>query len=289
VLKIGEFARMTQVSIKTLRHYDALGLLRPAHTDPESSYRFYTMDQIVDMLRLLALKDCGFGLEEIGRLARQHDAPEIERLLRERIAAQEDFVATEQARLQRMTARLQQVIATNEDAVFDVALKRTEPITLVGKRGCVATTDEIGPFAVTVVGQLAQAAIAFARPVIHLYFDDDANENAHEHETGDQIDLFVGAPVAAIPRELGGFDCWRLPGGDLVACIIYRGDYVSIGKAYQALDRWIATSGYRQSGPCRELYHRSPAHTDDPAAYLTEIQFPIVAESVSTTPKRGVE
>jgi len=88
VLKIGEFARITQVSIKTLRHYDALGLLRPAHIDPESGYRFYTMDQIVDMVQLLALKDCGFGLEEIGRLVWQNNAPAIERLLRERIAAQ---------------------------------------------------------------------------------------------------------------------------------------------------------------------------------------------------------
>ncbi|HKW22678.1 MAG TPA: MerR family transcriptional regulator [Ktedonobacterales bacterium] len=280
MLKIGEFARITQVSIKTLRHYDALGLLRPAHIDPESGYRFYTMDQIVDVVRLLALKDCGFGLEEIGYLFRQHDAAAIEKLLRERIAAQADLVATEQARLQRMAARLQQFITTNTAEVFDVALKRTEPITLVGKRGSLATTDEIGPFAVAVVAQLAVAAIAFARPLIHLYFNDDNGND--ELETGDHIDLFVGAPVAAIPPVLGEFDCQRLPGGDLVACIVYRGDYVGIGKAFQALDRWIATSGYRQSGPCREIYHRSPAHTDDPAEYLTEIQSPIVAASIST-------
>lgn len=285
MLKIGEFARITQVSIKTLRHYDTLGLLRPAHTDPESGYRFYTMDQIVDVVRLLALKDCGFGLEEIGRLVREHDAPAIERLLRARIAAQTDLVATEQARLQRMAARLQQVIATNEDTVFDVALKRTEPITLVGKRGCVASTDEIGPFAVAVVGQLAQAAIAFARPLIHLYFDDDDGEK----ETGNHIDLFVGAPVVAIPPVLGEFECQRLPGGDLVACVIYRGDYVGIGNAAQALDRWIVTSGYRRSGACREIYHRSPAHTGDPAEYLTEIQLPIVVASLNKPPKEVVQ
>jgi DNA-binding transcriptional MerR regulator len=284
VLKIGEFARISQVSIKTLRHYDALGLLRPAHTDPESGYRFYTMDQIADVVRLLALKDCGFSLDEIGQLLRQHDALAIERLLRERVVAQADLVATEQARLQRMAARLQHVnAATNEGSVFDVALKRTEPITLVGKRGCLTTADEIGPFAVAVVAQLAQAAIAFERPLIHLYFDDDGADGEDESETSDHIDLFVGAPVAAIPPALGEFECQRLPGGDQVACVIYRGDYVGIGKAFQALDHWIATSGYRQSGPCREIYHRSPAHTDDPAEYLTEIQSPIVAAPVSTT------
>ena len=285
MLKIGEFARISQVSIKTLRHYDALGLLRPAHIDPESGYRFYTVDQIVDVVRLLALKDCGFGLEEIGHLLRQHDAFAIESLLRERIATQKDLVATEQARLQRMAARLQQVIATKEDMVFDVALKRTEPITLVGKRGCLASTEEIGPFAVAVVAQLAQAAIAFTRPLIHLYFDGIDDESTSE--TDERIDLFVGAPVAAIPFALGEFECQRLPDGDQVACVIYRGDYIGIGKAAQALDRWIATSGYRQSGPCREIYHRSPAHTDDPAEYLTEIQSPIVAASVGLTPEEA--
>src|SRR6185437_9565778 len=90
---------------------------------------------------------------------------------------------------QRMAARLQHVnAATNDGSVIDVALKRTEPITLVGKRGCLTTTDEIGPFAVAVVAQLAQASIAFERPLIHRYFDDDGEDGEDgedESETGD--------------------------------------------------------------------------------------------------------
>lgn len=270
VLKIGEFARISQVSIKTLRHYDALGLLRPATTDPASGYRYYTMDQIEDVVRILALKDCGFALDEIGQLAQRHDTPAIEAMLRQRLADQERHVSEEQERLQRMIARLQQLHAPDDAAVYDVALKRTEPTTLVGRRQCVATAEEIGPCAVSVVAQLLRAGIEFAGPLIHLYFD-------HDEMHGDQFDLFVGAPVTALPANLGELQCQRLPGGEQVACVIYRGDYPGIGAAYCALDHWIAASGYRESGQCREIYLRDPGDTDDPSAYLTEIQYPIVA------------
>jgi DNA-binding transcriptional MerR regulator len=78
MLKIGEFARLSQVSVKTLRHYDALGVLRPALVDPESGYRLYDIGQLVEVVRILAPKDCGFALEEIARLLRVHDAQTLE-------------------------------------------------------------------------------------------------------------------------------------------------------------------------------------------------------------------
>jgi DNA-binding transcriptional MerR regulator/effector-binding domain-containing protein len=280
MLKTGEFARISQVSIKTLRHYDALGLLRPAEIDPESGYRFYAMDQIEDVVRILALKDCGFALEEIGQLLRRHDTSAIETMLRQRLSLQEQFVSDEQARLQRMAARLQQLCASDDTAVYDVALKRTEPVTLIGRRQYVASTDEIGPCAVAAVARLLQAGVAFSGPLIHLYFD-------HDEMRGDQLDLFVGAPVLAIPAMCGDLECQRLPGGELVACVIYRGDYPGIGAAYCALDRWIAASGSRESGPCREIYLRNPADSDDPSTYLTEIQYPIAALAHDDAPDAG--
>ncbi len=58
--------------------------------------------------------------------------------------------------------------------------------------------------------------------------------------------------------------------------MIYRGDYPNIHSAYGALDRWLSTSNYRLAGPCREIYHRSPAHTGDSTTYITEIQYPLL-------------
>jgi DNA-binding transcriptional MerR regulator len=268
MLKIGEFARLSQVSMKTLRHYDALGILRPSHIDPASGYRLYQIEQLADMMRILALKDCGLALEQIAELVRTHDLKAIEILLNERVTAQQRIVAEEQARLQRLIARVKQLASAEHLPLYDVALKRTEPLTLLGLRQHLATTKEIGPFARAVLRQFEQQAIIPLGSLIHLYFEATALEG---------FDLFVGAPVAALSATSPNLCYERLTEGEQVACVLYRGDYAAINSAYVALHLWLATSGYRLAGPCREIYHRSPLHTDDSASYLTEIQYPILA------------
>jgi DNA-binding transcriptional MerR regulator len=268
MLKIGEFARISQVSIKALRHYDAIGLLPPVRIDPESGYRFYEVEQLRALARILALKDCGFALEEITELLQTGDALDIKEMLRQRIVAQQQLVVEEQARLHRITARLQQLERIDTpDAAFDVMLKQAEPLTLLGCRQAVASTQEIGPFARAVWEQLERHAVLPIGPLVHLYYDVNADN--------EQIDLFVGAPVMVLPLDCTDLRCERLPGGDLLACIIYRGDYGEISAGYGMLGRWLTASNYQIIGPYREIYHRSPLHTTDPASYITEIQCPV--------------
>jgi DNA-binding transcriptional MerR regulator len=269
MLKIGEFARLSQVSMKTLRHYDRLGLLRPSQIDRESGYRLYEMEQLAVMMRIQALKDCGFALEAIGEMLQTYDMKAIEALLTQRVTEQEQIVADEQARLQRLLARLRQLASTENVPMYDVALKRTEPFTLIGMRKCVATPDEIAAFAREVFGKLEYCGMTSMGPVIHLYYDLTSLDQ--------DLDVFVGYPVMALPPDLSGVICERLAAGQQVACVLHRGDYATIKNAYIALNLWLATSGYRLMSPCLEIYHRSPAHTADASTYLTEIQYPIVA------------
>jgi DNA-binding transcriptional MerR regulator len=279
VLKIGDFARIGQVSIKALRHYDVLGLLRPAHIHPESGYRFYDLAQLSDLARILALKDCGFSLDEIAQLLRTHDAEEITEMLRARVQAQRQFIASEEARLQRITARLGQLAAAEGgDMRHDVVLKRSEPLSLLGLRRRVSGQREIGPFAVSVVERLAAEGLWPMSPLVHLYFDVDPDTEA--------FDLFVGATVSGAPQEEAAWVREHLPAGELLACMIYRGDYSQIGSAFATLGRWLLAGGYEVAGPCREVYHRSPAHTADPAEYVTEIQYPVTsAQPRSASPQ----
>src|SRR6185503_14561568 len=71
MFRIGEFSRITRVTIETLRHYDALGLLKPAKVDPFTGYRFYSARQLMSLNRILALKEVGFSLEEIARILQE--------------------------------------------------------------------------------------------------------------------------------------------------------------------------------------------------------------------------
>jgi DNA-binding transcriptional MerR regulator len=279
VLKIGDFARIGQVSIKALRHYDALGLLRPAHTHHESGYRFYDLAQISDLVRVLVLKDCGFSLDEIAQLLRTRNAEEITEMLRVRVQAQRQLIATEEARLQRIIARLGQLAASEGDAALhDVVLKRSEALCLLGLRRRVSGQREIGPFAVSVVERLAAEGLWLMSPLVHLYFDVDPDT--------EEFDLFVGGTVSGAPQDEAAWVRERLMAGELLACVIYRGDYPQIGSAYATLGRWLLAGGYEAAGPCREVYHRSPAHTADPAEYVTEIQYPVTpAQAASASPQ----
>lgn len=279
MLKIGDFARIGQVSIKALRLYDTLGLLNPAHIHPESGYRFYDVAQLSDLARILALKDCGFSLDAIAQLLRTRDADTITEMLRERVRAQRQFIATEEARLLRITARLSQLTApAGNDVRHDVTLKRSDPVRLLGLRRRVAGQRAIGPFAGSVIERLTAAGLCPMRPLIHLYFEDAPGV--------EEFDLFVGATVSGSPRDEAAWVRECLPAGELLACVIHRGDYRQIGATAATLGRWLRASGYATSGPCREIYHQSPAHTTDPAAYVTEIQYPVVlAQPMSVSPQ----
>src|SRR5262245_4188558 len=65
MFRIGEFARFTRVSVKMLRHYDEVGLFQPAQVDPDTGYRYYTVDQLPRLNRIILLRDLGFGLDQI--------------------------------------------------------------------------------------------------------------------------------------------------------------------------------------------------------------------------------
>ena len=76
-LKIGNFARVGQVSVQTLRHYDDLGLLKPMEVDSLSGYRYYVLDQLPRLNRILALKDLGFSLEQVAHMLEDDLSPAV--------------------------------------------------------------------------------------------------------------------------------------------------------------------------------------------------------------------
>ena len=110
LLKIGDFSKISQVSVKTLRYYDEVGLLRPVEVDPFTGYRYYSAGQLPRLHRVLALKDLGFSLEQISRLLDDELSPaQIRGVLRMKQAELQQHIRDELARLARVEARLRQL------------------------------------------------------------------------------------------------------------------------------------------------------------------------------------
>ena len=93
MLKIGDFSKLSRVSIRMLRHYDDIGLLKPAETDTFTGYRYYREDQLFTIGRITALKDMGFSLSDIIRILENYDDPE----------KMESFLSARQEELSRLS------------------------------------------------------------------------------------------------------------------------------------------------------------------------------------------
>ena len=107
MFSIGEFARHGRVSVRMLRHYDTIGLLRPACVDPVSGYRFYQASQLAELNRVIALKELGFTLQQVQSiLAEKVSAAELRGMLKLRRAEIQAMLEAETTRLARVEARL---------------------------------------------------------------------------------------------------------------------------------------------------------------------------------------
>lgn len=123
MLKIGEFSKLARVSIRMLRHYDEIGLLRPTEIDPFSGYRYYSEKQLPIAGRITSLKDMGFGLVAIKEMLNNYDNPqEIERYLmirRTELSALLDDTAYRLRLLDTAVKRLRK----ENDMNYDITLK----------------------------------------------------------------------------------------------------------------------------------------------------------------------
>src|SRR5262245_11299924 len=138
MLRIGEFARRGRVSVKALRHYEAIGLLRPANVDAATAYRYYAADQLDDLHRLMVLRALGLSLERIRQVLQDDPSPErMRRLLDERRAAVARRIDAEQAQLAAIEARIRHLegdrdaapgaVVRDVPAAFVASLRRVVP------------------------------------------------------------------------------------------------------------------------------------------------------------------
>lgn len=268
MLKIGEFSSLVHISIRTLRHYDEVGLLRPAHVDAESGYRYYSVSQLPRLYRILALRDLGFPLDRIsGALEEGISAEALRGMLLLRQVEQQKQVEEETERLNRLSAVLS-LINKEGRLTNDVVLKDLDPQWIVSLREHIP--------AYRVVGQLIGKLHGLLGPLgleglgVGLLHDPEYQEQNVDVEAG----VYLKQPAVVKPP----LSCYQLP-ALTVASVVHRGAFNRIGEAYMDLLGWVEANGYHLAGPTRELflYVNQPASRDD-SSNVTEIQVPVRKE-----------
>ena len=282
MIKIGDFSKLAHVSIKTLHHYDDLGLLRPLRVDRYTGYRYYALDQLAVLNRILALKDLGLSLEQIAQLLHEDLTPaEMRGMLRLKRMELATLVDEEQARLQRVEARLRQIELEGLDQGTEVALKQVPAQTALVAQVVAASEEMILLARRSLQGllqnHLDRARLKPAGPWFSLMDDLPYAETDLELTLGVGVQLqnnqragdWSGTPVHLL----------ELAEAPSMASLIHSGDSVTLPQTYSSLFAWTQANGYQPSGSFRELYlaeaEAGAAPPVTPGTGLIELQCPV--------------
>lgn len=267
MLSIGEFALHGQVSVRMLRHYDALGLLVPAHVDRWTGYRSYTADQLPRLNRIVALNDLGIPLRELAPvLDRAVTVEELRAMLSARQRELAARIAEDERRLRAVERRLRTI--EKEDHMDLQFIEKALPEWRVSQRRTRADSHaEIGGIVAPLFEELLDTAVKAGldpnSPTVATYADG----------SGGELAITVGFPIAEGDSPLPGYDDVTMPAVPRAICTVHAGDMESISDSWQALMQYIGAQGLTPSGPCREVYLETPEGNEDD--WRTELQQPV--------------
>jgi len=266
MLKIGEFSKLSRVSIRMLRHYDDIGLLKPAEIDDFTGYRYYREDQLFIVARITALKDMGFALADIVRILEIYDDKEkLDAML---IARQKELAKqaeeTEYKLMLLDTAR--KGLRKERIMNFDVTVK-TIPERYAATVHMIVPHYEDEGMAWNMMGECKEPLIP-ADPcyAVAEFLDDEFRE--------ENVGLVVSMAVKGKYTDTEHVKFKTLPAVKVASCIV-NGSYDQMGEAYATVVSWIKENGYKMNGPMFNIYHVSPAQTQNPDEYVTEACFPV--------------
>lgn len=269
MLKIGDFSRLSRVSVKALRYYDELGLLKPVSVNRFTGYRYYSADQLPKLNRIIGLKNLGLSLEEVAQLLTDNlSSEQIMGLLHDKRAEIRKRMHDEQRRLERVEEWLKQFEKEGTMPSYDVVMKKVSPQGVASLRDIVPTYADITRLFEELCPYLEKHEAKWVGPPLAIYYDCEYKEK--------DVDMEVAVPIQGDLPATERIKVGELPGIEQTACIIYQGPYEKIHEAYFFMMKWLEENGYEITGPDREVYLVGPGQAADSTGYVTELQFPVV-------------
>lgn len=271
MLKISDFAQLAQLSVSTLRYYDELGIFKPISVDPATGYRFYVMDQLVQLNRILALKDLGVNLRTITKLLREPMPTDaFYALLQRRQAQLEQTIQNAHEQLARIEARLEYIEKEGCLSLPDVVVKAVEAQSVAScmthVEGFILNLEYAQRFA----AMLRHYAIEPQGYANYIYHSSNVEDVVYDIELTVPVEYEANINLNVVWDDVVSIR--QLPRVPTMATVVYQGSPYKISQAYHALGTWIQSNPYSIAGPCRKCCLRWSGDLD---SYITEVQFPI--------------
>lgn len=287
MFRIGDFSRFARVSVKMLRHYDEIGLLKPTAVDDATGYRLYLAAQLPRLNQIILLKDLGFTLDEVGWLLDAALTPaEIHGVLKVKRTEVQHRIEGETRRLTQIDLAIAHLDADRTLPEYPILVRNIAPQLALVLRARV-TEGEIAHLFDRIEAHAARYRVRAPSPPLLIYHDGEFS--------ADLLDIEVAVPITDGCSAQDGMIVREIIGGAM-ACILYTGDYAASDDHIQRYPAWLEANGLEAAGPLRESYLRFGADAigytlpdawlaETPAAYVTELQLPVRQITTTSQPK----
>lgn len=269
MLKIGEFSKLSRVSIRMLRHYDEIGLLTPGSTDPFTGYRYYSEDQLPIAGRIAALRDMGFGLAAIGEILQCYDDREAMNRFLSLKQSELEELAMETAQRLRLLDTARKGLRKDDNAMeYNVTLKTFPPRYVASVRMTIPSYEQEGMLWSILVSETAALKLVPGDPCYcSIIFHDG------EYKESD-VDVEAQKTVKGQYPDTDHVKFKTMPPVTF-ASATFQGPYSKIYEVNAMVAAWVRDNGYQYDGPAFYIYHVSPHETDNPEEFVTEICYPV--------------
>ena len=269
MLKIGDFSKLSRISIRMLRHYDEIGLLKPEVVDDLSGYRYYGVSQLPLAERIQVLKSMGFGLAVIGEILEKYDDPRaIEEFLLVKRRELEEQERLTKERLQVLDNTIRWLRKDGNPMNYEVTLKTLPQRYVASVRQVIPAYDAEGMLWQMLNEETASQNLKQAVPCYGLAIFHDEG-----YKDGD-VDVEIQACVEGSYNDTEHVR-FKTVAPVQMASATYSGSYDQITKVNESVARWIQENGYEFDGPSFCIYHVSPYEAKSPDDLVTEVCYPV--------------
>ena len=269
MLKIGDFSKLSRISIRMLRHYDEIGLLEPKSTDSHTSYRYFSEEQLPIAQRIISLKDMGFSLATVAQILKSYDDPQ----------ALSQFLKIKQAEVQEQAEETNRRILLLETAIkrlrkddtamnYNVTLKSMPERYVASVRKIIPAYDQEGVLWNILMNETA---------AINLQPADNCYSLAVFHDEGykeSDVDVEIQLSVKGKHKNTESVVFKIVPTIE-IASATYKGSYEQLTTVNHAVANWVNDNSYEFNGAMLCIYHVGPAQTQNPDEMVTEVCYPV--------------
>ncbi|MHB1347667.1 MAG: MerR family transcriptional regulator [Candidatus Humimicrobiaceae bacterium] len=268
MLSIGMFSKINRITVKTLRHYDETGLIKPCRVDKKTGYRYYSTEQLPRMHRIISFKQMGLTLDEIKIILNNESS--IKEVLSKRADEVKINLCSEMSKL----SQIQNYLGTLEGELvkmgYDVIIKQLPEVTIASMRQTVPDYNAFFDLCPNIMGREMQrlgCICAVPEYCFNIYHDGEYKDV--------NFDVEICQAVTKMKEDSEILKFKKIKEVPYAACALHKGPYQKIGIAYGHILKWIEENHYELADNPRESYIDGIWNKESEEDWLTEVQIPI--------------